>query len=151
MPTCSAPRDWIRPAPPKTWSELTADAAKLKDPAKNVFGFGFSAMQAEEGVFQWLPFLYQAGGSIDHLDAPEAAQSLQLLVDFVKSGSASLDVLNQRQYEVTNTFMAGNTAMVHVRAMGTAAAAQRGEVRLEAHAAAGEGRQGHPCVVAGRL
>ena len=112
MPTCSAPRDWIRPAPPKTWSELTADAAKLKDPAKNVFGFGFSAMQAEEGVFQWLPFLYQAGGSIDHLDAPEAAQSLQLLVDFVKSGSASLDVLNQRQYEVTNTFMAGNTAMV---------------------------------------
>ena len=99
-------------APPKTWSELTADAAKLKDPAKNVFGFGFSAMQAEEGVFQWLPFLYQAGGSIDHLDAPEAAQSLQLLVDFVKSGSASLDVLNQRQYEVTNTFMAGNTAMV---------------------------------------
>ena len=99
-------------APPKTWSELTADAAKLKDPAKNVFGFGFSAMQAEEGVFQWLPFLYQAGGSIDHLDSPEAAESLQLLVDFVKSGVASLDVLNQRQYEVTNTFMAGNTAMV---------------------------------------
>ena len=60
--------------PPKTWSELVADAAKLKDPAKNVFGFGFSAMQAEEGVFQWLPFLYQAGGSIDHLDAPEAAE-----------------------------------------------------------------------------
>ena len=99
-------------SPPKTWSELVADAAKLKDPAKNVFGFGFSAMQAEEGVFQWLPFLYQAGGSIDHLDAPEAAESLQLLVDFVKSGSASLDALNQRQYEVTNTFMAGNTAMV---------------------------------------
>jgi multiple sugar transport system substrate-binding protein len=98
--------------PPKTWSELVADAAKLKDPAKNVFGFGFSAMQAEEGVFQWLPFLYQAGGSIEHLDAPEAAESLQLLVDFVKGGSASLDVLNQRQYEVTNTFMAGNTAMV---------------------------------------
>ena len=112
MPTCSAPRAWIRTSPPKTWSELVADAAKLQDPAKNVFGFGFSAMQAEEGVFQWLPFLYQAGGSIDHLDAPEAAESLQLLVDFVKSGSASLDVLNQRQYEVTNTFMAGNTAMV---------------------------------------
>src|SRR5439155_26754832 len=31
---------------------------------------------------------------------------------FVKSGSPSLDVLNQRQYEVTNTFMAGNTAMI---------------------------------------
>jgi multiple sugar transport system substrate-binding protein len=99
-------------SPPKTWSELVADAAKLTDPAKKVYGFGFSALQAEEGVFQWLPFLYQAGGSIQHLDAPEAAESLQLLVDFVKSGSASLDVLNERQYEVTNTFMAGNTAMV---------------------------------------
>ena len=98
-------------SPPKTWSDLVADAAKLTDPTKHVFGFGFSAMQAEEGVFQWLPFLYQAGGSIDHLDSPEAAESLQLLVDFVKSGSASLDVLNERQYEVTNTFMAGNTAM----------------------------------------
>ncbi len=98
--------------PPQTWSELTADAAKLTDPAKHVYGFGFSAMQAEEGVFQWLPFLYQAGGSIDHLDTPQAASSLQILVDFVKSGAASLDVINERQYEVTNTFMAGNSAMV---------------------------------------
>jgi len=98
--------------PPATWSELIADATKLRDADKNVFGFGFSAMQAEEGVFQWLPFLYQAGGAIDHLDSPEAAQSLQLLVDFVKSGVASKDVINERQYEVTNTFMAGNVAMV---------------------------------------
>jgi multiple sugar transport system substrate-binding protein len=98
--------------PPATWSELVADAAKLRDSGKNVYGFGFSAMQAEEGVFQWLPFLYQAGGSVDHLDTAEAAGSLQLLADFVKSGAASLDAINQRQYEVTNTFMAGNTAMI---------------------------------------
>jgi multiple sugar transport system substrate-binding protein len=98
--------------PPATWSELVIAAGKLRDPAKNVFGFGFSALQAEEGVFQWLPFLYQAGGSVDRLDAPEAAESLALLADFVKSGTSSLDVVNQRQYEVTNTFMAGNTAMI---------------------------------------
>jgi multiple sugar transport system substrate-binding protein len=98
--------------PPGTWSELVAAATKLRDPGKNVFGFGFSALQAEEGVFQWLPFLYQAGGSIDHLDTPEAAESLALLADFVKSGTASLDVVNERQYEVTNTFMAGNTAII---------------------------------------
>ena len=92
--------------PPATWSELVAAAGKLRDPAKNVFGFGFSALQAEEGVFQWLPFLYQAGGSVDRLNAPEAAESLALLADFVKSGATSLDVVNQRQYEVTNVFMA---------------------------------------------
>lgn len=98
--------------PPRTWTELVAAAEKLRDPAKNVYGFGFCALQGEEGTFQWLPFLHQAGGSIDKLDAPEAVQALQLWADFVKNGIASRDVINQRQYEVTNTFMAGNTAMI---------------------------------------
>ncbi len=98
--------------PPKTWSELTSAAEKLRDPAKNVYGFGFSAVQGEEGVFQWLPFLHQAGGNVSNLNTPEAASALKLWADLVKNGTASKDVINQRQYEVTNTFMAGNNAMV---------------------------------------
>lgn len=98
--------------PPKTWTELLDAAKTLKDPAKNVYGFGFSAVQAEEGVFQFLPFLHQAGGAIDKLDAPEATEALTFWADMVKDGIASRDVINQRQYEVTNTFMAGNAAMV---------------------------------------
>jgi multiple sugar transport system substrate-binding protein len=98
--------------PPRTWSELVVAAEKLRDPAKGVYGFGFCATQAEEGVFQFLPFLYQAGGSIDKLDQPEATQALQLWVDLVKNGLVSRDVINQSQYEVANTFMAGGTAMV---------------------------------------
>ena len=98
--------------PPKTWTELVAAAEKLRDPAKNVYGFGFSAVQAEEGVFQWLPFLHQAGGAIDKVDSPEAIEALKLWTDMVKSGLASRDVINQRQYEVTNTFIAQNAAMV---------------------------------------
>jgi multiple sugar transport system substrate-binding protein len=97
--------------PPRTWSELKAAAQKLRDPAKNVYGFGFCATQAEEGVFQWLPFLWQAGGSVDKLDQPEAAAALQYVTDMVQQGLASKDVINQSQYEVTNTFMAGNIAM----------------------------------------
>jgi multiple sugar transport system substrate-binding protein len=98
--------------PPGTWSELKAAAQKLRDPAKNVYGFGFSATQGEEGVFQWLPFLWQAGGSIDKLDQPEAAAALQYVADMVQQDIASKDVINQGQYEVTNTFMAGNTAII---------------------------------------
>ncbi len=64
--------------PPQTWSELKTAAEKLRDPGKNVYGFGFCATQAEEGVFQWLPFLWQAGGAIDKLDQPEAAAALQV-------------------------------------------------------------------------
>ncbi len=98
--------------PPKTWTELSDAAKALRDPAKNVYGFGFSAVQGEEGVFQFLPFLHQAGGSIDKVDAPEAVEALELWTGMVKDGIASRDVINQRQYEVTNTFMAGNAAMV---------------------------------------
>lgn len=99
-------------SPPKTWSELASAAEKLKDPGKNVYGFGFSAVQGEEGVFQWLPFLHQAGGSVSKVNTPEAAEALKFWADMVKNGTASRDVINQRQYEVTNTFIAGNTAMV---------------------------------------
>ena len=63
-------------------------------------------------MFQWLPFLWQAGGSIDKLDQPEAAAALQYVTDMVQHDIASKDVINQSQYEVTNTFMAGNTAIV---------------------------------------
>ena len=98
--------------PPQTWSELMDSAQQLSEPAKNVHGFGFCATQAEEGVFQWLPFLWQAGGSIDKLNEPEAAAALQYVTDMVQHGIASKDVINESQYEVTNTFMAGNTAII---------------------------------------
>lgn len=98
--------------PPSTWSELKEAAATLTDPEARVYGINFAATQAEEGVFQWLPFLHQAGGSVDNLDSPEAAEALQFWVDLVQSGSASRDVINNRQYEAANTFMAGGSAMV---------------------------------------
>jgi multiple sugar transport system substrate-binding protein len=98
--------------PPQSWSELREAARKLTDPAKNVHGFGFCATQAEEGTFQWLPFLWQAGGAIDKLDQPDAVAALQYVADMVHSDIASKDVINQSQYEVTNTFMAGNTAII---------------------------------------
>ena len=96
---------------PTTWSEFSAAAATLTDPGK-VFGASFSAVQSEEGTFQYLPWLYQAGGSPDKLDSPEARSALQLWVDLVQKGHASKDVVTMRQYEATNTFIAGNAAMV---------------------------------------
>jgi multiple sugar transport system substrate-binding protein len=98
--------------PPQTWSAFNAAVEKLTDKDKNVFGITFSAIQSEEGTFQWLPWLQQAGGSVAKLDAPEAASALQLWVDWVAKGQASKDVVTMRQYEATNTFIAGNAAMV---------------------------------------
>jgi len=99
-------------SPPATWAELQRAAATLTDPDAGVYGIAFSAIQSEEGTFQWLPWLQQAGGSVADLDSPEAAAALQVWADLVADGHASQDVLTMRQYEATNTFIAGNTAMV---------------------------------------
>jgi multiple sugar transport system substrate-binding protein len=97
--------------PPTTWSGLKDAAAKLTDPAKHIFGLGFCAHQSEQSVFQFLPFLWQAGGSIDKLDQPEAAEALQFWADFVSKGQTSRDVINQQQAEVVSAFLAGSSAM----------------------------------------
>jgi multiple sugar transport system substrate-binding protein len=96
--------------PPQTWSEVAAAAEKLTDPAARVFGFGFCAHSSEQATFQFLPWLLQAGGSIDKLDQPEATAALQFWTDLVKRGFVSRDVINQQQSEVISTFLAGNVA-----------------------------------------
>ena len=97
--------------PPTTWGELKAAAEKLTDPANNQFGIAFSAIQTEEGTFQFLPWVYQAGGSLEDLTSPEAVSALEFWTGLVEDGNATRDVVNMRQYEATNTFIAGNAAM----------------------------------------
>jgi multiple sugar transport system substrate-binding protein len=96
--------------PPATWSAVMAAAKQLTDPAKHVYGFGFCAHQSEQSVFQFLPWLWQAGGAMDRLDQPEATAALQFWTDLVRGGFVSPDVINQQQSEVMSTFLAGNTA-----------------------------------------
>ena len=96
--------------PPATWSAVMAAAKQLTDPAKRVHGFGFCAHQSEQSVFQFLPWLWQAGGAMDRLDQPEATAALQFWTDLVRGGFVSPDVINQQQSEVMSTFLAGNTA-----------------------------------------
>jgi multiple sugar transport system substrate-binding protein len=97
--------------PPTTWSELKAAAAKLTDPSKHVFGLGFCAHFSEQSTFQFLAFLWQAGGAMNRLDQPEATEALQFWTDFVMNGQVSRDVINQPQAEVVSSFLAGNYAM----------------------------------------
>ncbi len=98
--------------PPRTWAELKAAAATLTDPSKGVYGIGFSAIQSEEGTFQWLPFLQQSGASLKTLTSPDAVAALTLWTDFVKSGQASKDVLVKRQFEMMSAFLGGASGMV---------------------------------------
>src|SRR5450432_3022647 len=98
--------------PPKTWSELLSATEKLTDKSKGVYGLGFSAIQTEEGTFQWLPWLEQAGGSLNNLNSPEAVAALQVWTDLVAKEQVSKDALIKRQFEMTSAWTGGGSAMV---------------------------------------
>ena len=137
--------------PPKTWNETTAAAAKLTDKAKTIYGLGFCAAQSEQSVFQFLPWLWQAGGSIDKLDQPPAAAALQYWTDMVAKGYASRDVIIQPQVEVMSAFGAGSYAMAMGGPWELPRLGNEAQVRLEDHAAAGQGRRQHLGLLARRL
>jgi multiple sugar transport system substrate-binding protein len=97
---------------PATWAETMQFAERLTNRERNRFGFNFSAIQTEEGTFQFLPWLQMAAGSVAQLDSPQAVEALTFWTTMVSRGFSSRDVLTMRQYEVANTFMSGNAAMV---------------------------------------
>ncbi|MFI1092621.1 extracellular solute-binding protein [Streptomyces sp. NPDC020917] len=96
--------------PPKTWQELTTDAAKLTQGSR--YGLAFSAVGNEEGSFQFEPFFWTAGADLKKLDSPQAVQALSLWKDLVSSGHASKSVVTWTQADVNDQFMAGNAAMM---------------------------------------
>ena len=96
--------------PPTTWAELKADAAKLTK--GSVRGLAFSAINSEEGTWQFLPFFWSNGADLSKLDSPQAAAALGYVAGLVSSGSASKSVVNWNQNDVSDQFVSGNAAMM---------------------------------------
>ncbi len=96
--------------PPKTWDELKDAAKKLT--SGNRYGIAFTATADYEGTWQFLPFMWTAGGDEKDIATPQTAEALQLWVDLVNSGSASKSVVTWGQADVNEQFMAGNAAMM---------------------------------------
>lgn len=95
--------------PPTTWDELHSTATKL---TKNgVYGFSMSLVKSEEGTFQFLPFLWEAGADLNTIDSPAAVTALQFLVSFVKEGLLSSESLNWSQQDAITQFIAQKAAM----------------------------------------
>jgi multiple sugar transport system substrate-binding protein len=97
--------------PPQTWDELYADAKKLTDPAKHVYGIAFSAVASEEGTFQFLPWIQMAGGDYNRLNTADDVKALEFWQKLIDEKLASPDTLVRSQYDSTATFNAGNAAM----------------------------------------
>lgn len=98
--------------PPTTWDELKSTAKQLTDTKKGQYGFAFNATADYEGAWQFLPPLWSNGGDETNLKSPEVAGALQLWKDLVDSGAASKSVVNWKQSDVNDQFVAGKAAMM---------------------------------------
>lgn len=96
--------------PPANWAELRDAAEQLT--TQDRFGLAVSAINSEEGTFQWLPFLWQSGADIPNLDGSGGREALQLWVDLVNQGYMSSGILNWRQADVKNEFVNQRAAMM---------------------------------------
>ncbi|WP_033321703.1 ABC transporter substrate-binding protein [Streptomyces yerevanensis] len=94
--------------PPTTWDELAAAAQRLT--SGNRFGLAMSAIRTEEGVFQFLPFLWQTGGDLDTF-ATDGATALAFLDDLVAKSSLSEQCVGWTQQDVNTRFVDGRAAM----------------------------------------
>ncbi len=94
---------------PETWDELEAASAKLtKDDS---YGLAISAVNNEEGTFQFMPWFISAGGDILDLSSPQCVKALSYLTNLIDKGYMSKDVINWTQADANAQFIGGKAAM----------------------------------------
>ncbi|MER7174294.1 ABC transporter substrate-binding protein [Streptomyces mesophilus] len=95
---------------PTTWDEMRDTAKKLTQGKR--YGIALSAGGAEDGVFQFTPFMWSNGGDERELDSKNVAEALDYWKGLIKDGSLSKSTVNWTQADVNDQFMAGNAAMM---------------------------------------
>jgi multiple sugar transport system substrate-binding protein len=92
----------------KDWSSLTAALTKVKSAGKK--GITFSAINTEEGSFQFLPWFWGAGGDLTKLNSAKGVAALSLWKQWVDGGYAPKDVLQNTQTTSWQEFATGDYA-----------------------------------------
>ncbi|MBK3640191.1 extracellular solute-binding protein [Streptomyces sp. MBT33] len=98
----------VDPASVKDWNSLTDALKKVKGAGKK--GITFSAINTEEGSFQFLPWFWGAGGDLTKLDSAKGVAALSLWKQWVDSGYAPKDVLQNTQTTSWQEFATGEYA-----------------------------------------
>jgi multiple sugar transport system substrate-binding protein len=96
--------------PPANWDDLSAAVGQFSN--GDQYGLAVSAIQTEEGTFQWLPFLWETGEDIPTIDSEGGRAALQLWVDYVANGQMSQGILGWTQGDVLGQFQNGKAAMM---------------------------------------
>ncbi|MFI6408510.1 extracellular solute-binding protein [Streptomyces sp. NPDC050548] len=98
----------VDPASVKDWASLTAALQKVKSAGKK--GITFSAINTEEGSFQFLPWFWGAGGDLTKLNSDKGVAALSLWKQWVDGGYAPKDVLQNTQTTSWQEFATGDYA-----------------------------------------
>ncbi|WP_316740787.1 extracellular solute-binding protein [Streptomyces sp. MK7] len=98
----------VDPASVKDWDSLTAALKKVKASGKK--GITFSAINTEEGSFQFLPWFWGAGGDLTQLNSAQGVAALSLWKQWVDEGYAPKDVLQNTQTTSWQEFATGSYA-----------------------------------------
>ncbi len=128
--------------PPKTWAELESAAEKLTDKAGKVYGLAFCAVQSDEGVFQFLPFLEQAGGSVSKIRLAGGGHRAAVPD---RPGQEGLCLAGRGQHAAVRGDQHDDQRQRghgDFRPVGAAAHRQGGQVRLARRQTAGDERRG---------
>ena len=96
-------------AVPTTWEELEAACEALTQ--GDVYGLAMSAINNEEGTFQFMPWFISADGSIDDLGGAGPIKAISYLNNFIEKGYMSRDVMGWTQADANQQFMNEKAAM----------------------------------------
>ena len=95
---------------PKTWEELRSAARKLSD--GNHYGIVISAVNTEEGTFQFLPWYLSAEGEMTKINSESGIRALKFLRALITDGSMSPEVVSWTMGDIQKQFSAGKAAMM---------------------------------------
>lgn len=95
---------------PQTLQELKTAAQALS--SKERYGFAMSAINGEQGAFQFAAFMLSAGDSLEGAGGQGTLYALKFLQDLIKKKAMSSECVNWSQNDVARIFIAGKCAMM---------------------------------------
>ncbi len=96
----------VDPASITNWETLNAALAKVTDAGSK--GITFSGITGEEGVFQFLPWFWGAGATLDSLGSDQAVAAGQLVSDWIGKGYAPKSAITDNQSASWDLFLTGD-------------------------------------------
>lgn len=94
-----------------TWDDFKEAVAATT--TKDHYGLTMSLIKSEEGTFNVIPFIWQAGADYDSLDSEGAIEALNMINDFYQNGYMSKELISMTQADMcASLFATGKSAMM---------------------------------------